>query len=245
MVNAVHLEGLTYIRTIKNTANTEATTDFNKTLEEAMSAGEDNTTDSQITLSSVQSPQYLDEFFQKASDKYGVPVELIKAVVKAESNFNANAVSSSGAQGLMQLMPATAEGLGVEDSFDPEQNIMGGTAYLAKMLKQFNGSVKLALAAYNAGPGNVTKYDGIPPFTETQNYVKKILGFLGVSGNSSVEAATASGETEQNTSTAETGTEAELTELVEKFTSQSKWYNILNGTDSSGDSALSISNMLL
>lgn len=126
--------------------------------------------------------QKLDKIFDEASNKYDVPVELLKAVGKAESNFNAGAVSRCGAQGIMQLMPSTAKGLGVSDSFDPEQNIMGGAKYLSGLLKKYDGNTKLALAAYNAGSGNVAKYGGIPPFEETQNYVKKIVRFMSQSG---------------------------------------------------------------
>ncbi len=119
----------------------------------------------------------LDSIFKKASEIYNVPENLIKAVAKAESNFKPEAVSSSGAQGVMQLMPATAEYLGVTDSFDAEQNIMGGTKYLKELLDKYEGDTKLALAAYNAGMGNVAKYGGIPPFTETQNYVVKVMNY--------------------------------------------------------------------
>ncbi|MCA0972595.1 lytic transglycosylase domain-containing protein [Halobacillus litoralis] len=120
----------------------------------------------------------IDAMIAKASEAYGVDADLIRSVVKAESNFDADVVSHAGAQGLMQLMPATARGLGVSDPFDPEQNIMGGTKYLKQMLDKYDGDSKLALAAYNAGPGNVDKYGGVPPFQETQHYVRKVLDFV-------------------------------------------------------------------
>jgi soluble lytic murein transglycosylase-like protein len=129
------------------------------------------------TTSSAQAGNY-DEMIQNAATKYGVNPALIKAVVKAESNFNPRALSRAGAAGLMQLMPSTARGLGVTDSMDPQQNIDGGTRFLSGLLKRYNGSVELALAAYNAGPGAVDKYHGIPPYQETQTYVKRIMGYL-------------------------------------------------------------------
>ncbi|WP_336045805.1 lytic transglycosylase domain-containing protein [Solibacillus ferritrahens] len=115
-----------------------------------------------------------------AAKKFNIPEKLITAVMKQESNFNASAISSAGASGLMQLMPATASYLGVKDRFDPEQNIMGGAKYLRQMLDQFDNNIETALAAYNAGPGNVKKYGGIPPFQETQNYVKKVMNYVNV-----------------------------------------------------------------
>ncbi|MBF7687526.1 lytic transglycosylase domain-containing protein [Acinetobacter rathckeae] len=116
-----------------------------------------------------------DTIISSAAQKHGVPEGLIKAIMHTESSFNIYAKSPVGAQGLMQLMPATAKHLNVSDSFNPEANIHGGAKYIALLLKQFNGNTPLALAAYNAGVGNVNKYGGIPPFKETQNYVERVL----------------------------------------------------------------------
>lgn len=118
----------------------------------------------------------VNQLIQKAATYHGVDENLVRSVVQAESNFDADVTSHAGAQGLMQLMPATAQGLGVTNPFDPEENLMGGTKYLKQMLDRYDGNEKLALAAYNAGPGNVDKYSGVPPFRETQNYITKILG---------------------------------------------------------------------
>lgn len=124
------------------------------------------------------SDEELNRIFEEASKKYQVPLALLKAVAKAESDFDPNEVSSSGAIGIMQLMPETAKGLGVTNPYDPEQNIMGGAKYLADKLKMYNGDVELALAAYNAGSGSVAKYGGVPPFKETQSYIKKVLAYM-------------------------------------------------------------------
>ena len=122
--------------------------------------------------------QSLDAIFQKAANTYQVPVNLLKAIGKQESDFNPNAVSKCGAQGIMQLMPATANSLGVTNSFDAEQNIMGGAKYISELLTKYNGNVSYALAAYNAGSNNVAKYGGIPPFKETQDYVVKVTNYM-------------------------------------------------------------------
>ena len=160
----------------------------------------------------MEKTQPLEQIFQKAADTYGVDKSLLKAMAKAESEFDPNATSKSGAMGIMQLMPATAKSLGVTDAYDPEQNIMGGAKYIASLLDKYNGNVSYALAAYNAGSGNVDKYGGIPPFEETQNYVTKILGYL---QNGGVEIP----ENRANVITDETQTDTSVTDaLRELFT---------------------------
>lgn len=119
----------------------------------------------------------LDAIFNEAASKYGVDAKFLKAIAKCESDFSTECTSRSGAMGIMQLMPQTAASLGVTNAYDPYQNIMGGARYTSEKLTQYNGDKSLALAAYNAGSGNVAKYGGIPPFKETQNYVAKVMAY--------------------------------------------------------------------
>ncbi len=122
-------------------------------------------------------PGTYDTLIRRTARLYEVPPALVKAVVKTESNFQRHAVSRAGAQGLMQLMPGTASDLGVQDPFSPEENIHGGTRYLRAMIDRFSGDWKQALAAYNAGPGSVDLYGGIPPYRETREYVERVLHY--------------------------------------------------------------------
>ncbi|MFV5407947.1 lytic transglycosylase domain-containing protein [Acinetobacter towneri] len=138
-----------------------------------------------------------DHIIQQAAQQHGVSEGLIKAVMHTESGFNVNARSPVGAQGLMQLMPTTARRFNVSNAYDPHENIMAGAKYLAWLLKRFNGNTTLALAGYNAGEGNVAKYGGVPPFRETQDYVRRVtsrysnLYASGVSASSGSNAITA------------------------------------------------------
>lgn len=127
-----------------------------------------------FTLSSKASDY--DSIVNEASQKYGVDAKFIKSIIQQESGFNPNATSWCGAMGMMQLMPETAKGLGVKNGYDPSDNIMGGVKYIKEQLDRFGGDKRKALAAYNAGPGAVQKYGGVPPYKETQNYVANIMG---------------------------------------------------------------------
>ncbi len=185
----------------KQAAEAAAATNTNTTDFATVLADTVDSTSSSTPVVAASSIEYTDEtlesIFQKASETYGVSVNLLKAIAKAESGFNQYATSKSGAMGIMQLMPSTAAGLGVSDAYDAEQNIMGGANLISQLLTKYNGDVSLALAAYNAGSGNVDKYGGIPPFTETQNYVSKILGYLGGDVSVSVPSSTTSSISEE------------------------------------------------
>ncbi|MBE5952715.1 MAG: lytic transglycosylase domain-containing protein [Lachnospiraceae bacterium] len=158
----------------------------------------------------------LDSIFAEASKKYGVSVDLLKAVAKAESNFNPEATSHCGAMGIMQLMPATAESLGVTDAYDPYQNIMGGAKLLSQLDKLYDGNVKLMLAGYNAGPGNVEKYGGVPPFEETQNYVVTVMRYLEQGVDTNGKTVTVNGDTTQ-IGYDQTVTDQQLADLQDKL----------------------------
>lgn len=147
--------------TIQNQSKTKTNSPQESNFQAILSANKDKETS-------------LNKIFEDASRTHGIPSKLLTAVAKVESNFNPNAVSRSGASGIMQLMPSTARGLGVTDVFDVRQNINGGAKYLSKLYKKYGGDLDLTLAGYNAGPGNVSKYGGIPPFKETQNYIVKV-----------------------------------------------------------------------
>ena len=206
----------------------------------------------------------LDSIFKEAADKYGVSERLLKAIAYTESGFQADVTSSSGAMGIMQLMPSTASAYGVSDPYDAYQNIMGGAAVLKDLLNMFQGNQSLAIAGYNAGCGNVKKYGGIPPFTETQNYVAKVTSLMqtGVSVPANTvtvnpSANTATNTTNETTVSAETAKKnaeilAEIKEIISAIstltTNQSTYSNTylqsglsaLNGTSASDFSAGSL-----
>lgn len=186
-----------------------AGSDFSTALDEASQAYSQNSTSS-VTVTSC--PEDLASIFEEASTSYGVSKELLMSIARAESGFSSTAVSSAGAVGIMQLMPATAASLGVSNSYDPRENIMGGAKLISQLLTKYNGDTSLALAAYNSGSANVDKYGGIPPFTETQNYVQKVLTYL--NGSFTTATPTSSGDSAQ--------LRDEVTQLMDAFLSSGK-----------------------
>lgn len=129
------------------------------------------------SVSAMNRIKKYDNTINKVSQRFDVDKNLIKSIILAESAGKHDAVSKADAKGLMQLMDATAKEVGVRDSFNPAENILGGTKYFAQLLRQYSGDIKLSLAAYNAGPGNVQKFNGVPPFEETKNYINRVLGY--------------------------------------------------------------------
>ncbi len=175
-------------------------------------------TESSVLPSYSKNKNSFDNIIRQAAQTHGVSEGLIKAVMHTESGFNSNARSPVGAQGLMQLMPATARRFNVSNSFDPQQNIYGGAKYLSWLMKRFNGNTNLALAAYNAGEGNVDKYGGVPPFRETQDYVRRVTsrlnnlysGGIGLSANNTNNTSNTEqviAQSPSNTNTNETNTQ--------------------------------------
>jgi soluble lytic murein transglycosylase-like protein len=155
-------------------------TPFAQLVSSAMDAGTDpvQTAATQQAVSQVPAivpPPQIDRLVSANAGAWGVDPALVKAIIANESGFDANATSKTGAQGLMQLEPGTASELGVTDAYDPAQNISGGTRYIRGLLDRFHGDLRLAIAAYNAGPGAVVKYNGVPPYAETQQYVENVL----------------------------------------------------------------------
>ncbi len=196
----------------------------------------------------------LDSIFKEAADKYGVSERLLKAIAYTESGFQSNITSSSGAMGIMQLMPSTASAYGVADPYDAYQNIMGGAAVLKDLLNMFQGNQSLAIAGYNAGCGNVKKYGGIPPFTETQNYVAKVTSLMqtGVSVPANTVTVTPSMNTASDTGTTTSGNSnttgetakknaeilAEIKEIISSISSLASNNTYTNTLNQSGLSAL-------
>ena len=160
----------------QNSSGQELLQLLNNKIELIKSPGDNNSVTPSIQATGRLS-QY-DDIINDASNTYGVDKNLIKSVILTESAANEKAVSNAKAKGLMQLVDSTASDMGVNNVWNPKENIFGGTKYLSEMLRKYNGNVNLALASYNAGPENVEKYGGVPPFEETQNYIKRVIGYF-------------------------------------------------------------------
>jgi len=197
----MYIDGLGYVdENIYQTyaaANAAKTSNNSTTSKVVQSAFDQLLEQEKSNQTAISKTMDLDSIFAEASQKYGVSVDLLKAVAKAESNFNPEATSHCGAMGIMQLMPSTAESLGVTDAYDPYQNIMGGAKLLSQLDKLYDGNVKLMLAGYNAGPGNVEKYNGVPPFEETQNYVVTVMRYLEQGVDTNGKTVTVNGDVSQ------------------------------------------------
>ncbi len=152
-------------QSLNNVSLTQNNKDFQSILNSTISSG----------AYSDATPSEIDALITKYSEANNLDKDFVKALIKQESGFQPNVTSHCGAMGLMQLMPGTAKGLGVQNAYNPEENIAGGTKYIKNLLNKYDGNKELALAAYNAGSGAVQKYGGIPPYKETQNYVKNVL----------------------------------------------------------------------
>lgn len=162
--------------TVENFTLSAPTQNLSQTYTKATSSGV-HTLLQKIDPNALVTNEELDTYFKEAAATYGVDEKLLRSIARTESNFNPSATSHAGAMGIMQMMPATAAECGVTNPYDARQSIIGGAMYFSKLLNKYNGNKSLALAAYNAGPGNVDKYGGIPPFEETQNYVQKVMTY--------------------------------------------------------------------
>jgi soluble lytic murein transglycosylase-like protein len=219
-----------------------SSTDFASQLAAAQSSGTTtSSTPSAATAATGATPTTLgggtptqyDTQITAAATKYGIDPALLKGLIRQESNFNASAQSGAGAQGLTQLMPATARSLGV-DAGDPAQAIDGGAKYLKQQLDRFGGDASKALAAYNAGPGAVAKYGGVPPYAETQNYVKNVLAYAAQYRGSAATTATTTGTTSTSAATA-----AQLLQQTQPVTASSLLATSDDDSDDGTDDATS------
>lgn len=183
----IYIDGYGYVNNniyatenVAGVTNPTSATDTSNTLTDTF---EDILATETANLEAQEKTYNLNDIFKEASEKYNISEDLLKAIAYNESRFKPDVTSYAGAMGIMQLMPSTAKYLGVEDAYDPYDNIMGGAKLLSQLSEMYDGNEKLMIAAYNAGAGNVEKYGGVPPFKETQNYVEKVLNTLNTGVN--------------------------------------------------------------